>query len=110
MSWSIEDNAQTKLGGVTSYLVYLHVVYFLYLHVFWGLNLSELRELGTKLRNYGRGMVEFVKLEITTHLVERTVYDSLFWDFVELRIELYQENIWNRTVPCKKIRNRIWKW
>ena len=53
--------------------------------------MSELRELGTNLRNCGCGMVEFVKLEITTHLVERTVYDSLFWDFVELGIELYQE-------------------
>ena len=53
--------------------------------------MTELRELGTKLRNCGCGMVEFVKLEITTHLVERTVYDSLFWDFVELGIELYQE-------------------
>ena len=55
--------------------------------------MSELRELGTKLRNCGCGMVEFVKLEITTHLVERTVYDSLFWDFVELGIKLYQESI-----------------
>jgi len=38
-------------------------------------------------------LVELVKLEITTHLVERTAYDSLFWDFVELGIKLYQESI-----------------
>jgi len=57
--------------------------------------LSELRELETNLRNCGCGMVKFMKLEITTHLVERTVYDSLFWDFVELGIKLYQESIGN---------------